>query len=221
MTVPRQWPLFDLVVRTPRLELRYATDDLLEELAPLTADVVAPDTLPFDGDATFYDLSSAGPRRWLTGHWGARAKTSPEWWVLVFAVVVDGRAVGGQEMTADGFPTLRTVGTFSWLSRRHQDSGLGKEMRHAILHLAFEGLGAQRATSEAFVDNIASCRVSEALGYADNGTVWGRRKQEAAPMRRFELTRETWQQRRRDDMVIKGLDACLEGLGLDDKTIGS
>jgi RimJ/RimL family protein N-acetyltransferase len=43
-------------------------------------------------------------------------------------------------------------------------------MRAAALHLAFAGLGAREATSEAFADNRASNRVSQTLGYEPNGT---------------------------------------------------
>ncbi|MFN0145507.1 MAG: hypothetical protein ACKVT1_03275 [Dehalococcoidia bacterium] len=110
------WPLFDLAIKTPRLELRYATDELLLGLVDVADDVISPGTMPFDGDASFYDLSSAGRRRWLAGQWGARARTSPAWWVLVFAVVVEGRPVGTQEITGANFSALRTVDTFSWLT---------------------------------------------------------------------------------------------------------
>ncbi len=208
------WPLFKLAVRTPRLELRYATDELLLELTGVAADVIRPGTLPFDGDATFYDLTPAGRRRWLAGQWGARAKTTPEWWVLVFAVVVDGQPVGTQEMTGANFPALRTVDTFSWLTRRQQGKGIGREMREAVLHLAFEGLGAQRARSEAFEDNGPSIGVSRAVGYEPDGTTWALRRGEAAPMARFLLTRESWLKRRRSDIEIVGLEDCLPLLGL-------
>jgi len=210
---PDAWPLFGLAVRTPRLELRYATDDLLLELAGVAGDVIVPGTMPFEGDATFYDTSVAGRRRWLAGQWGARARTSPAWWVLVFAVVVDGRAVGAQEMTAAEFAALRTVETFSWLTRSQQGRGFGKEMREAILHLAFEGLGAERAWSEAFEDNAASCAVSRGVGYERDGTTWALRGNEPAPMIRFILTREAWLVRRRSDIAIRGLDPCLPLLG--------
>ncbi len=208
------WPFFGLAVRTPKLELRYANDDLLLELTGVADDVITPGTMPFDGDATFYDTSIAGRRRWLAGQWGARARTSPSWWVLVFAVIVEGRAIGTQEITADEFPSLRTVGTFSWLTRSMQGRGLGKEMREAVLHFAFEGLGARRAVSEAFEDNAASCGVSQALGYERDGTTWALRQGEAAPMARFVLTRERWLTRRRTDITISGLEPCLPPLGL-------
>ena len=42
------WPLFDLGVTTPRLSLRYVTDDLGEELAELAAQGIHdPVTMPF------------------------------------------------------------------------------------------------------------------------------------------------------------------------------
>lgn len=168
------WPLFGLTIQTPRLELRYADDALLEELTHVAHDVIVPGTKPFDGDATFYDRTPAGRIRWFEGQWAARARTSPAWWALVFAVLVEGRAVGTQEMTGVEFPLIRTVSTFSWLTRSQQGHGIGREMRAAALHLAFEGLGALRAESDAFEDNAPSIAVSRALGYEANGAFWGR-----------------------------------------------
>jgi RimJ/RimL family protein N-acetyltransferase len=208
------WPFFDLSIETPLLQLRYATDELLQELVTVADDVVAPGARPFDGDATFYDRTPAGRRRWMAGQWSARSRLTPEWWVLVYAVVIDGRAVGTQEMTATDFPRLRTVDTFSWLTRTHQGRGYGKEMRQAILHLAFDGLGAARAESEAFEDNPASLGVSEAVGYRRNGTTWTLRQGEPAPMTRFLMTSADWRRIRRDDIEIRGLAPCLPLLGL-------
>jgi RimJ/RimL family protein N-acetyltransferase len=211
----RTWPFFDLVVRAPGLELRYASDDLLEELAVLhAAGLVEPGSEPFDGDATFYE-PGPGTLRWLRGQWSARARTSPEWWVLVFAVVVGGRAVGAQEMTGIFFDKVRTVSSFSWLAPDARGRGLGKEMRAAVLQLAFAGLGAERAESEAFEDNAASQAVSRALGYELNGSTVAPRPSGAAPMSRFLLRREKWlRTQRRDDIEILGLSPCLPLLGL-------
>jgi len=208
------WPFFGLTITAPGLELRYATDELLLELAAVSGDVVRPGTRPFDGDATFYDPSPAGRRRWLAGQWAARARTAVDWWVLAFAVVVDGRAVGAQEMTAANFPALRTVETFSWLTRSQQGRGFGRQMRESVLHLAFDGLGAYRARSEAFEDNEPSCSVSRALGYERDGTSWTLREGTPAPMTRFLLTREAWLERRTSGMTIRGLEPCLPLLGL-------
>ena len=64
---------------------------------------------------------------------------------------------------------LREVSTGSWLGQRYQGQGLGTEMRAAVLHLAFTGLGAEFATSNTFTDNAASLGVSRKLGYLPDG----------------------------------------------------
>jgi RimJ/RimL family protein N-acetyltransferase len=154
-------------------------------------------------------------RKAITGEWGARARTSTTWWHLSFAVLVDGDLVGQQNITAEEFPTLRTVSTFSFLDRAHRRRGIGTEMRAAVLHLAFAGLGAQRAESDAFVDNAASAAVSRAVGYEPNGSFLAPRPSGAAEMQRFVLTRERWTSRRRDDIDLVGVDAARELLGID------
>ena len=207
----KPWPLFDLRVRTPRLVLRYANDGDLETLAGFRADrVLRPGEEPFDGDSSFYsDDPDVAARKALTGEWGARAKTSPDWWHLSFAVVVEDEVVGQQNITAADFKNLRTVNSFSFLARAHQGRGLGKEMRSAVLHLAFAGLGALRAESDAFHDNLGSIGVSRSLGYHDNGTTLAPRPSGAALMLRFLMTREQWETSRRDDIHVEGLEAAL------------
>ena len=64
----------------------------------------------------------------------------------------------------------RSVASGSYLGLAHQGQGTGKLMRHALLHLAFAGLGAREARSEALAGNDASHGVSRALGYVEDGT---------------------------------------------------
>jgi len=209
------WPLFDLVVETPRLRLEYANDNHLQTLAGFRrGEVIRLGEEPFDGVSSFYMEPPEAEWRALTGEWGARARTSPEWWHLSFAVIVDDEVVGQQNITGANFPTLRTVSSFSIVRLRDQGRGLGKEMRSAVLHLAFAGLGALRAESDAFADNLASQDVSVALGYGPNGTVLAPRPSGRALMLRFLLTRERWEQTRRGDIDIRGLESCLPVLGL-------
>jgi RimJ/RimL family protein N-acetyltransferase len=210
-----KWPLFDLAVTTPRLTLRYATDDDLQTLAGFRSGrVLRAGQEPFDGDSSFYAEGDGALRRALVGEWGARGRTSPEWWHLSFAAVTDGEVIGQQNITAADFPTLRTVNSFSFLELDRQGQGLGKEMRRAVLHLAFDGLGALRAESDAFADNTSSIGVSLSLGYRDNGTMLAPRPSGPALMLRFVMTGEEWGRVPHDDITIRGLDGALPVLGL-------
>ena len=207
-----QWPLFDLRVRTPRVEIRLPTDpDLyrLNELVDLGVheQSAMPFTIPWTDTPT--------PRRHresLRFWWSARADWSPENWNFTGAVFVDGTPVGVQDLMAKNFARLRTVETASWLGRQHQGQGLGKEMRAAILHLAFEGLGAIRAISGAFHDNGASLATSKSLGYTGNGDRLMLRRERPDRILDLKLDRVTWT--RRDDIEIEGLEACLEMFGV-------
>jgi RimJ/RimL family protein N-acetyltransferase len=123
-------------------------------------------------------------------------------------VFVDGRAVGVQALTADHFAATRTVTTGSWLGRAHQGLGIGKEMRAAILHLAFEGLGAERAESAAFADNAPSFGTSRALGYTERGRGIAARRGRPESIAYFRLERADWAAQRRDDITLTGLEPC-------------
>lgn len=211
------WPLFGLTVTTPRLQLRYATDDDLQELAGFRdGRVVSPGEEPFDGDSSFYGSGPAAGWKAISGEWGARARTSPDWWHLSFAAIVDGDIIGQQNITGVDFAKVRTVNSFSFIAKAYRRRGLGTEMRRAVLHLAFDGLQALRAESDAFADNHGSIGVSRALGYQDNGTMLAPRPSGASLMLRFLLTRELWVATRSDDVGIEGLSRALPLLGLAD-----
>jgi RimJ/RimL family protein N-acetyltransferase len=206
----KSYPLLDLRVSTPTLELRAATDELLDELAEtVRAGKTHADPAPYDDPMSFYepdpDLRVAG---WLRAIWRRRGTVEPGMWRLYFVVMVDGRPVGEQTLTGVDFAALGTVTTFSWLSTDLRRRGLGHEMRAAVLHLAFAGLGAKEASSDAFVDNVGSNAVSRALGYEPNGFDWATRQGEPALLNRWRLTRDAWEGRRRDDIGLHGLEAC-------------
>lgn len=199
-------------VKTPRLELVGASDDLLAALAPLVRDgKVFAEPAPYDDPMSFYQSDpTARVHKWLQSVWRGRGRLSPAEFRLAFAVLVDGEAVGMQDLIAEKFDTCGTFLSFSWLSTDVRGRGLGTEMRSAMLHLAFEGLGAREAASDAFVDNIGSNRVSEALGYEHNGVEWDIRRGEPGLIQRWRLTREAWEARRRDDIELSGVDDFLE-----------
>ncbi|MEO5901313.1 MAG: GNAT family protein [Ilumatobacteraceae bacterium] len=208
------WPLFDLRVRTPRLELRYIDDELSTQLAELALDGVhPPDFMPFTVPWT----ATPPPRQQreaMQWYWRGRAGLSATSWHLPFAVLVDGGIAGVTELKATQFPILRTFGTGSWLGLRFQGRGIGKEMRAASLHLGFAGLDAVEATTGAYVDNGASRGVTTSLGYTSLGTVREVRLGAAAVQEHFHLPRADWERIRRDDIEIAGLEPCLDLLGL-------
>jgi RimJ/RimL family protein N-acetyltransferase len=209
------WPLFDLVISTPRVELRCPTDEDLVHLAELAArGVHDPSWTPFLKDWA----SAPSPERErgvLQWGWRHRARWSPESWTLNTVVRHDGRIVGVQDLSADNFAELRTVKSGSWLGYEFQGHGIGTEMRSAIVPFAFEGLGALLAKTGAFADNAASRGVSTAVGYEFVGDDFALRRGLRATHANYVLTRDRWLERRRNDITIAGLDACLEFFGVD------
>jgi RimJ/RimL family protein N-acetyltransferase len=108
---------------------------------------------------------------------------------------------------------LREVHTGSWLGKDHQRQGIGTEMRAAVLHLAFVGLGAEMATSSAFPTNLASNRISLKLGYVPDGIQRIAPRETPIDTNRFRLTRARWEAGARPEVWIEGLEPCLPLLG--------
>ncbi|WP_350277627.1 GNAT family protein [Kribbella sp. HUAS MG21] len=206
----RNYPLLDLRVSTPVLELRSATDELLDELADLVrAGKTHADPPPYDDPMSFYETDpDVRVAKWLRALWRRRGTVEPDAWRLYFVVMLDGRPVGEQSLTGVDFAALGTVTSFSWLSIDERGRGIGREMRAAILHLAFEGLGAREASSDAFVDNHGSNAISRSLGYRPNGSEWATRQGEPALLNRWRLPRADWESHRRADIHLHNLEAC-------------
>src|SRR5687767_14511103 len=103
------WPLFDLRVRTERLELRYPDDADSVELAALAAKGIHdPDWLPF---AVPWSIQPSPKleRGALQHHWGLKASWTVDNWHLPLAVIHEGEIVGTQGFGAKKFPVLRAV----------------------------------------------------------------------------------------------------------------
>jgi RimJ/RimL family protein N-acetyltransferase len=209
------YPPLNLEVRTPWLTLAGATDELLERLVPVVhAGVADVPPWPFDDPMSLYADSPDREWQWLRAIWRGQGRVERDFWRLYFVVVLDGEPIGMQDLIGSGFTTFGTVSTFSWLAPGERGRGIGAEMRAAVLHLAFAGLGAREAASDAFTDNRASNKVSRALGYEPNGTDWDTRRGEAAPIQRWRLTRDAWERVRRDDIELVGVAECLPALGI-------
>jgi RimJ/RimL family protein N-acetyltransferase len=207
------WPLFGLRVAYRDLELRVPTDDDLGELIEVArAGVHPPEHMPFLSPWTERS-SPEFERGFLQYHWRLRGAWTPGDWSFDFAVRRDGALVGCQALMARDFAVTRTVQTGSWLGQAHQGQGIGTGMRHAVLALAFDGLGAVEAQSGAFTDNPQSAAVSRKLGYRECGHLVHVRRGERAVEERFVLTRDDWEARGPSGVEITGLDACRDLFG--------
>ncbi|WP_166354067.1 GNAT family N-acetyltransferase [Phytoactinopolyspora limicola] len=210
------YPPLDVKIVTPRLELRGATDDLLQHLIPaVKAGKATADPPPWDDPHPFYESDpDVRVHKWLRGIWRGRGTVTPDLWRLYFVVVVDDEPIGMQDLIGSDFNSFRAVETSSWVSSDARRRGIGTEMRSAILHLAFDGFGAAEATTEAAVNNTGSNGVSERLGYKRNGTSWATHQGDPVLGQRWLLDRQTWLTLRRADITLSGVEACRSALGL-------
>lgn len=210
------WPLYTLRLRTGDVELRFAAEADLAALAVLALeDIHEPATMPFS--VPWSDQPPlARARSVLQWNWRMRAEWEQSSWHLPLVAIRGGEVVGTQGVAGTGFASTREVETGSWIGRRYQGAGVGTAMRRAVLHLAFQALGAETARSGAFTDNATSLRVSEKLGYAPDGSETLERRGQRATIQRLVLTRSRWQELSKEwpEVTIEGLDGALWMFGL-------
>ncbi len=206
------WPIFGIRLRAGDVELRPTVDDDLRFLAELQ-----PGDLELDPARTMYGRGAVDRGTWsYQSYWRSIGNWRPDSWNLQFSVFEDGVLRGVQTLEGDDFARLRTVDTSSWLIPEARGRGLGKAMRLAVLALAFEGLHAELAITEAWQDNHASLGVSHALGYVDNGWyLHAKEPDEVATMVRMRLARGRFEEHNPDHGVrIDALEPCLPFFGL-------
>ena len=209
------WALYDLRIWTERLELRLPTEDELVQLLHIAgAGIHDPNEMPF-GFAWTDQPSPLCERSFLQYHWSTRATWSAAKWSLDLGVWFEGQLVGTQGIDASQFNILHTVSTGSWLGREFQGRGIGKEMRSAILGVAFDHLGAWWATSGAFADNPASSAVSRSLGYEEDGIDVLAPRGEARELIRFRINADQWHACERPRVDVAGMERCYDMFGLE------
>lgn len=217
------FPLMGLVVRTQRLELRLPGGfDEIANLADLAAEGIHdPGFMPFASEWTDGTPVQVRQRVFSNTLRDLAAATDPSNWVIPFTVhekqfprapigvMSVGLAVGVDDYTS------RDVVTRSWSGHRYQGLGYGKEMRSAVLALAFEGLGALRAVTKVREGNAASIGVTRSLGYTlvRSRDVMSR----GAPTKThtYELHLDTWLMTRaqRPEVSWTGLEPVREYYG--------
>jgi RimJ/RimL family protein N-acetyltransferase len=210
-------PLYQLRLKTPRVELRLGTREELTELGRLAQQGIhPPEEMPFAVAWTDRSAEEGFVESFVEFHETALREWRPDSWSLNLLVFSDEQPAGSQSIAAEAFSSSRTVHTGSWLGKRFQRQGLGTEMRAAVLELAFRELGAVKATSGAIVGNEASKRVSEKLGYTVTGTSQVAPRDE--PLKHYDLMigKETWIAPLA--VEISGLAGCLPLFGLSESS---
>jgi RimJ/RimL family protein N-acetyltransferase len=185
-------------------------DELRRLAAVAAAGVHAPDEQPF-GIPWGTQPPALRARSVLQWHWASRGTWAVGRWTLDFAVFLDGEPVGTQGLSAVGFPVRREVATGSWLGLPYQRQGFGKEMRAAVLVLAFSHLGTLSAVTGAFTDNTAASKVSKALGYQEDGQQVADRDGVRMLAHRFRLTAPP-DMRRWPTVTVSGVDDEFLGM---------
>lgn len=203
-SVTSLWPAAGIRVRAGDLELRWIDDELLAEVAELASRGIHDDKeMPF-----FFPWTRGTPeqvaRSVVAFQWASRAQVGPDEVRLELCALLDGRPVGIQGASGNQWRVLREVETGSWLGREYQGNGVGKRMRILMLHLFFDGLGAEHVTSAAFADNASSNAVSIATGYLPDGLKRVVREGASATQNRFRMTRERWLSLREQHAALLG-----------------
>lgn len=210
----RYWPLFGLRLATHDLLLRPMAEADLAAIAD-----VLPDDVEQDPASVTYDVGDARTGRGIVSHqsyWKSYGTWSPQAWRLNFVVrAAGGEILGVQELEGNDFLTLRTVDSSSFLVPGARGHGNGKQMRSAVLALAFGPLHARAAITSAWHDNHASLGVSRALGYQPNGESLHAHGDRVDVMTHLRLLRAEWlASGTGDQVVITGFEACRPLFGL-------
>ena len=207
------WPLHGISVRTAQLDLQVMTEADLPTLWSLL-----PDDLELNPHATTYaGLDVPANRRAVVvqGYWRALGMWSPDDWALPFVVRAGGEVVGAQWLEGPDWRAERTVDSSSWLVAPARGRGLGKQMRAAVLALAFGPLRADAAVSSAVVDNGSSLGVSRALGYRD--THRSVLEHSGETLQHVRLERATWERSgQAREVDIAGVSPALPLFGVEE-----
>ena len=206
------WPLHGIHLRTADLDLTVMTEADLPTLCSLL-----PDDLELNPHATTYaGLDDRANRRavLVQGYWRALGLWSPDDWALPFVVRSAGEVVGAQWLEGPDWRADHLVDSSSWLVPAARGRGLGKQMRAAVLALAFGPLGADAAVSSAVVDNAASLGVSRALGYRE--THRSVLEHSGETLQHVRLERAAWERSgQAHEVVIAGATPALPLFGIE------
>lgn len=205
------WPLHGIRLVTPDLTLTVMTE---ADLAAVLS--VLPEDLDLNPHATTYaGVDHEANRRAvvLQGYWRALGLWSPTDWMLAFVVRRDGGVIGAAWLEGPDYLAERAVDSSSWLVTAERRRGFGRQMRAAVLALAFGWWGSAAAISSAVTSNVASLGVSRSLGYRETHT--SVLPYSGEPPQHVRLEWAQWQAwSAAGETTVEGVDASLPLFGL-------
>lgn len=175
-----------MVVRGPRLTLRYARPDDAPVLYELGRD---PDVSRWFSWGPYTDPAEASAFIERM----ARQRESGERLEFVIAGE-DDRPLGITGLSEFSERDRRAV-VGTWLGRPHWGSGANAESKALVLALAFRTLELQRVSAYAHPENARSLRALERIGFVAEGTLvaWHLHAGERRDVRILRLLREDWE----------------------------
>lgn len=207
------FPPLGLRVTCGPLELRGIGDlEMLALLEVVQDGIHPPERMPFYFPWTDAPAPEV-PLNYL--QWWARtlATWNRDAWSLDLCALWEGEVVGVQGVATSDFLTFRFGETGSWLGQRFQSRGIGTAMRQALCALLFDHLDFEFITSAAFSDNPSSLRVSEKLGFRENGIAWSKPRGARATTKRLLLLPEDFV--RGEPITVEGVEPLRRFIGLD------
>ncbi|MFM6974031.1 MAG: GNAT family N-acetyltransferase [Agromyces sp.] len=205
------WPAAGVRAISGDIELRWVDDELLQDIAEVAVGGIhPPDEMPFNTPwtrGTPIEITRS-VMYWI---WTLRGSTDTDKFHMPLGVLINGNAAGLQGLQGEHWAMLREAETSSWLGKDFQGKGYGTRMRILALRAAFDGLGAEHVTSGAFIDNPASNRVSEKVGYEHDGITREVRDGRVRTAHRYRITRERYESLRAMHDEILGAPVQLIG----------
>jgi ribosomal-protein-alanine N-acetyltransferase len=175
-----------MVIRGPRLTLRYARPDDTAALYELGTD---PEVSRFFSWGPYTDPSQASA-------FIDRLREQREHGERLELVIVDeGDTPIGITGLSEFSQRDRRAVIGTWLGRAHWGSGANADSKALVLALGFRVLGLQRISAYADPENARSIRALERLGFVEEGTLvaWHLHHGQRRDVRIFRLLREDWE----------------------------
>jgi ribosomal-protein-alanine N-acetyltransferase len=174
-----------VIVRGPRLSLRYARPDDADALYELARD---PEVVRHFSWGPYTDIADA--HAFIDSLEGKRESGERLEFVIADENDVPLGITGLSELSRRDRRAV--VGT--WLGREHWGTGANRESKDLILALAFGPLDLLRVTAHAHPDNVRSLRALEKLGFTREGVLkgWHVHHGEQRDVAILRLLREDW-----------------------------